>query len=58
MAEPITSTELRMVSEQPLVAVLTIHTDEGESEFGVNAQVASGLIDMLAQFLRRGRKPS
>jgi len=57
--EPIVlATELTVISEESLVAILKFHTDQGAFEFGINESVADGLIDMLAKFVTREAKPS
>ena len=45
-------TELHVLSEAPKVAKLILHTMGGRQEFGINDDLAEGLIDMLQQFLR------
>jgi hypothetical protein len=52
------ATELKVLSEIPLLAVLTFHTETGKSDFSINASVANGLIDILAKFLSGETKPS
>ena len=52
------ATELTVISEESLVAILKFHTDQGAFEFGINESVADGLIDMLAKFVTREAKPS
>jgi hypothetical protein len=52
------ATELIVISEESLVALLKLHTDQGSFEFGINDSVAHGLIDMLAKFVTREAKPS
>ena len=52
------ATELVVTSEEPLLAVLTFHTEDGREEFGINESVAHALIDMLAKFVTREAKPS
>lgn len=47
------ATELEMLSEEPPVAMLILHTMEGRAEFGINGDIAGGLIHMLSKFLRR-----
>jgi hypothetical protein len=52
------ATELEVVSEQEKVAILTLHTMAGRAEFGINGDVARGLIEHLTEFLNAGAKPS
>jgi hypothetical protein len=52
------ATELTVISEEQLVAILRFHTEEGIFDFGINDSVANGLIDMLAKFVTRESKPS
>lgn len=47
------ATELKVVSEEMLLADLTLHTVEGAQTFGINEECATGLIDILEKFLRR-----
>jgi hypothetical protein len=57
--EPIVSaTELTVISEENLVAILKFHTDQGPFEFAINESAAHGLIDILAKFVTREAKPS
>lgn len=51
MENLVIQTELEVISEQPLLATLTLHTMAGASAFAINADVAEGLIAMLAKFV-------
>jgi hypothetical protein len=51
-------TELLVISEEPLLAVLTLHTEDEHETFAINESVAHGLIDMLVKFVTREAKPS
>jgi hypothetical protein len=58
MEPRVVATELIVISEESLVAILKLHTDQGIFDFGINDSVAQGLIDMLAKFVTREAKPS
>jgi hypothetical protein len=52
------TTELLVISEEPLLAILTLHTEDEREKFAINESVAHGLIDMLVKFVSREAKPS
>jgi hypothetical protein len=54
----ILGSELVVISEQPLMAVLTLHTEGEHEKFAITESVALGLIDMLVKFVTREAKPS
>jgi hypothetical protein len=58
VADMVLLTELEVVVEEPLLAVLTFHTENDSAEFEINLSVALGLIDMLTKFVTREAKPS
>jgi len=45
------ATELLVLSEEPKLATLTLHTMAGSAAFDINAGVAEHLIDMLERFV-------
>lgn len=45
------ATELHLLSEKPKAAKLILHTLEGSQAFGINGDIAEGLVDMLERFL-------
>ncbi|XUM21021.1 hypothetical protein ACRAVF_27035 [Bradyrhizobium oligotrophicum S58] len=53
--EIVIATELVLLSKQPKVAKLVLHTLEGAERFGITDEIAEHLIDMLERFL--GRRP-
>jgi len=45
------ATELTVLTERPLLAMLILHTMEGAQVFAINGDVAEGLIEMLKEFV-------
>jgi hypothetical protein len=58
VAEAVFDAELIVISEEPLLAVLRLKTDPATYEFGINSDMASGMIDMLVKFVTKEAKPS
>lgn len=53
--EEVIATELHVLSEDLKVAKLILHTLEGNRAFGINDEIAEGLVDILERFL--GNRP-
>ena len=58
MEHTILGSGLSVVSEEPLMALLTFDSEEGPQIFAINESIAHGLIDMLVKFVSREAKPS
>ena len=51
MKNVVIATELTVLTERPLLAMLILHTMEGAQVFAINGDVAEGLIEMLKEFV-------
>jgi hypothetical protein len=58
MPPRILRSEIATISDRHFVAILTLHTDKGPQQFGINDTAADELIDILARFASTTRKPS